>query len=106
MHMNDYQEETAKTAVYPKETALGYLTLGLVNESGEVAGKVKKFLRGDYGLTTLRDEIEAECGDTLWYMAQLLGLLGIPMHDAAQNNLKKLADRQSRGKLTGNGDKR
>lgn len=108
MHMNDYQEETAKTAVYPKEKALEYLALGLVNEAGEVAGKVKKFLRGDDSVDpeTLREQIEAESGDVLWYLAQLCKLMGIPLHNVAKGNLEKLKDRQKRGQLKGNGDKR
>jgi len=107
MNMNEYQERAAKTAVYPKDKALEYLALGLVSEAGEVAGKVKKYLRGDdVTFGELRDQLEAECGDVIWYLAQLNYLMGVPLGDVAQGNLQKLADRQSRGKLTGNGDKR
>lgn len=107
MKLNEYQEKTAKTAVYPQDSALEYLALGLVNEAGEVAGKIKKYLRGDgvcFG--ELREQIEAESGDVLWYLAQLNDLMGVPLFDVAQSNLDKLNDRQKRGKLTGNGDKR
>ena len=107
MNMNEYQERAAKTAVYPKDKALEYLALGLVSEAGEVAGKVKKYLRGDdVTFGELRDQLEAECGDVIWYLAQLNDLMGVPLGDTAQTNLQKLTDRKARGKLTGNGDNR
>jgi len=107
MNMNEYQERAAKTAVYPKDKALEYLALGLVSEAGEVAGKVKKYLRGDdVTFGELRDQLEAECGDVIWYLAQLNDLMGVPLGDIAQTNLQKLTDRKARGKLTGNGDNR
>jgi NTP pyrophosphatase (non-canonical NTP hydrolase) len=107
MNMNEYQERAAKTAVYPKDKALEYLALGLVSEAGEVAGKVKKYLRGDdVTFGELRNQLEAECGDVIWYLAQLNDLMGVPLGDVAQTNLQKLTDRKARGKLTGNGDKR
>ena len=42
MDMNEYQEFTRTTAVYPKHSAVAYLGLGLAGEAGEVADKVKK----------------------------------------------------------------
>ena len=46
MNFNDYQQKSRTTAKYP---AIGhpviYPTLGLVNEAGEVAGKIKKVFR-------------------------------------------------------------
>ena len=52
MDLKKYQEWTLTTAVYPdagkntfNETL--YLVLGLSSEAGEVAGKIKKIIRGD-----------------------------------------------------------
>ena len=43
MNFNDYQREARKTAAYPPiGHGVIYPTLGLVNEAGEVAGKIKK----------------------------------------------------------------
>ena len=42
---NEYQEKCKSTAIYPKRDAIAYLSLGLVSEAGEVAGKVKKHIR-------------------------------------------------------------
>jgi len=44
---DEYQDWTDSTAIYPEDKALEYVALGLVNEAGEFAGKVKKILRGD-----------------------------------------------------------
>ena len=38
MQLEAYQKLTRETAIYPKEQALVYLTLGLTSEAGEVAG--------------------------------------------------------------------
>ena len=40
-----YQEQAGSTAIFPKEKATEYLTLGLTGEAGEIANKVKKFIR-------------------------------------------------------------
>lgn len=105
MNMTEYQDKTGTTAVYPKEKALEYLALGLVSEAGEVAGKVKKFLRGDYDVVP-RDDLEKEMGDVLWYLAQLCALLGLDLGDVAQINLDKLQARQQSNTLQGDGDNR
>ena len=50
MDFNDYQQKSRKTAAYPAiGHAVIYPTLGLVNEAGEVAGKVKKVFRDKEG---------------------------------------------------------
>lgn len=107
MHLNDYQAEAHATAVYPANVALPYLALGLANEAGEVAGKIKKLLRGDdpewaNHVPAIRDEL----GDVLWYLAVLAEDLGISLEVVAQRNLEKLRDRKARGVLKGNGDNR
>src|SRR5215216_2485018 len=74
MDFNDYQIKSRKTAGYP---AIGhtviYPTLGLVNEAGEVAGKIKKVFRDKDGEISeeTRQALKAELGDVLWYIAQV-----------------------------------
>jgi NTP pyrophosphatase (non-canonical NTP hydrolase) len=106
--LNYYQNEALKTALYPKHRALEYTTLGLVSEAGEVAGKVKKILRGDPG--TLTDDyfskIADELGDVLWYVATLADALHLTLDDVAERNLVKLKQRQTNGTIKGSGDTR
>ena len=109
MNFNDYQTKSRKTARYP---AIGhpviYPVLGLVNEAGEVAGKIKKVFRDKGGEINdeMRDALKAELGDVLWYVAQLCTELGLSLDEVAEHNLAKLYDRLERGKIRGDGDDR
>lgn len=101
--VDEYQEWTKTTAVYPPEKALDYLTLGLNSESGEIAGKVKKIIRDE---TDLSLEIISEIGDCLWYIAQLASFFGIPLSKVFEENRKKLEKRKLENKIHGSGDNR
>jgi NTP pyrophosphatase (non-canonical NTP hydrolase) len=109
MNFTEYQTKSRATAKYP---AIGhgviYPTLGLVNEAGEVAGKIKKVFRdkgGEISAET-REALKAELGDVLWYLAQTCTELDISLDEVAESNLTKLLDRQARGKIHGDGDNR
>lgn len=107
MNLNDYQSQAEKFAVFPEKHALTYPTLGLANEAGEFAGKVKKILRGDYGNLPEHDEmLAAELGDVLWYLAACASAIGYDLEEIAVANLAKLEDRQNRGVIKGSGDTR
>lgn len=121
MQLDAYQTLARETAVYPKESALEYLSLGLAAEAGEVADKVAKLYRGDKkpaGLKPMeylnetveghiaREQLVDELGDVLWFVAQLSDLLGSDLNRVALKNLKKLNDRQKQGTLKGSGDNR
>jgi NTP pyrophosphatase (non-canonical NTP hydrolase) len=109
MNFTDYQTKSRVTAKYP---AIGhgviYPTLGLVNEAGEVAGKIKKIFRDKDGVIgeAEREALKAELGDVLWYLAQTCTELEISLEEVAESNLAKLLDRQARGKIQGDGDTR
>jgi NTP pyrophosphatase (non-canonical NTP hydrolase) len=109
MNFTDYQTKSRATAKYPAiGHAIIYPTLGLVNEAGEVAGKVKKVFRdkgGEISAET-REALKGELGDVLWYLAQTCTELGISLDEVAESNLTKLLDRQARGKIQGDGDNR
>ena len=68
-----YQQVAKQTAIYPREQAIIYPTLGLTGEAGEVANKVKKIIRDDGNKINegLVQEISAEIGDCLWYISIL-----------------------------------
>lgn len=108
MNFNEYQFQSSKTAKYPEERAIEYLTLGLASEAGEVAGKVKKVIRDDSSNLSdeKRQQIGSELGDVLWYISQLALELNISLESIAVSNIAKLSDRNSRGAIGGSGDNR
>lgn len=99
-----YQRLSALTAIYPKEKGIEYTTLGLVGEAGEIANKVKKFLRGDGELD--KQALLHELGDVLWYVSQLSKEMGINLSDVAISNVKKLQTRMIKCNIMGDGDNR
>jgi len=109
MDFNEYQTKSRKTAGYP---AIGhpviYPTLGLANEAGEVAGKVKKVFRDKEGQISeeTREALKAELGDVLWYLAQVATELNLSLDEIAEYNIEKLYSRLERGKIQGEGDDR
>ena len=103
-----YQKVALTTAIYPREQAIIYPTLGLTGEAGEVANKVKKIIRdgSDSKDEKLVSEIKAEIGDCLWYISVLADDIGCKLSDIANANLLKLANRKEKGTIHGSGDKR
>lgn len=105
---SSYQLASKDFAIYPPQSAIEYLTLGLASEAGEVAGKVKKVLRdkkGDFTATDV-EAIGSELGDVIWYASQLATELGLNLEQIATENIQKLCDRKNRDVLGGSGDKR
>ena len=103
-----YQKVAKTTAIYPREQAIIYPTLGLTGEAGEVANKVKKIYRDGTNKINqdLYQEISSEIGDCLWYVAVLADDIGCKLSDIANNNLIKLENRKKNGTLHGSGDQR
>ena len=112
MTFKDYQKlakRTMKKGNNSKKEIIVRMTLGLVGESGEVAEKVKKWMRGDIPFSILRNKIANELGDVLWYLSILCSAkygFNLDLDSIAEENIKKLQDRQKRNKLKGNGDNR
>ena len=109
--LDDYQKRARKTVIYPRNQKIVYPALGLAGEAGEVCEKVKKYLRGDSNdeydaVDILKDGIEKELGDVLWYIANLATDLGLSLDVIAAKNLDKLRDRKRRNVLHGDGDDR
>ena len=103
-----YQKVALTTAIYPREQAIIYPTLGLTGEAGEVANKVKKIIRdgSDSKDEKLVSEIKSEIVDCLWYIAVLANDFNIKLSDIASANIEKLATRKSKGTIHGSGDNR
>lgn len=109
LDMFDYQEQALSTAIYPNRGSnVIYPTLGLAGEAGEMCNKIKKIFRDHGGVLTHRreQELAAELGDVLWYVAVLASELGFTLQAVARLNLTKLESRAARGTLQGSGDQR
>ncbi|MFN0069927.1 MAG: nucleoside triphosphate pyrophosphohydrolase family protein [Chloroflexota bacterium] len=105
----EYQHESRKTwNLVETDHPIVYPTLGLVNEAGEVAGKIKKIFRDKGGQISEddREALKLELGDVLWYMAQICTELDITLDDVAQANIEKLQSRYERNTIHGDGDHR
>ena len=106
---NAYQTESRKTwGIVPMNHPIVYPTMGLVNEAGEVAGKIKKIFRDKKGQITEEDRqsLKKELGDVLWYLTQICTELDLTLEEVAEANITKLFSRLERGKLRGDGDNR
>lgn len=51
-----------------KVESLDYIKLGIIEESGEIAGKIKRLYRGDYTEEVFREQMAKELGDLTWYI--------------------------------------
>ena len=106
---NDYQRESRKTwNLIHTDHAIVYPTLGLTNEAGEVAGKVKKIFRDKGGKISDadREALKQELGDVLWYLTQICTELDITLQEVAETNIEKLFSRLERDQIRGDGDHR
>lgn len=108
MTIKEYQSETKKTAIYPENNAINYLTLGLVSEAGEFAGKIKKVIRDNHGIISdsKKTELGFELGDICWYISQMANELDMDLETILSKNIAKLNDRKERNVLGGSGDNR
>ena len=107
MNLLDYQKWTLTTAIYPdagkktfNETL--YLVLGLSSEAGEVAGKLKKIVRGD---KIDPETYVSELSDVLWYLTRAVDAVGITLEDLADLNYAKLETRKKEGTIQGEDQK-
>jgi NTP pyrophosphatase (non-canonical NTP hydrolase) len=119
--LNEYQEK-AMTTCLPTSKNWSYMFLNLVGEVGEFSSKVAKHIRKEKayidvnhlitecGCSCMSDEeikdLQKEVGDVLWQLSGLCSVMGWSLNDIAQQNLDKLASRQQRNVIEGNGDNR
>ncbi len=104
-----YQLESRKTwNLIHMDHPIVYPTMGLLNEAGEVAGKIKKIFRDKNGKIGEEDRLalKSELGDVLWYLTQIATELGLTLEEVAEANLAKLFDRLERDRIQGDGDER
>lgn len=106
MTFDEYQAFTRTTAIYPEDKALAYLTAGLAEEAGEVAGKYKKSIRDGWTHERFQNEVLPELGDVLWYLARYADDAGFNLSEVMEHNVAKLTSRKERNTLQGSGDAR
>ncbi len=110
MNFNSYQEFVKEMKRYPENMRVIYPTLGLTGEAGEIAEKVKKWVRDeDYANGMSKERRQAlllELGDPLWYIAALSDDLGFTLQEVVAANVEKLTSRKDRGVIHGSGDNR
>lgn len=102
MDFREYQKKSRETAMYPDAgNNIMYPTLELAGEAGEVANKVKKIFRdgGEHAVDEMRDKIEDELGDLLWYAAQLATEMDLELDVVAEKNITKILKRKADGTL-------
>lgn len=106
---NQYQDFVIGMKRYPTNYSVIYPALGLAGEAGEVAEKVKKWVRDEGGeIMSLerKEAIALELGDPLWYIGALADDLGMTLQEIVDINVAKLSSRSARGVIHGDGDNR
>ena len=112
--INEYQEFTGTTAVYPdagtgNPVEFMYIATGLAGEAGKVANLAKKLYRDnltDIQKSDILLDMMGELGDAQWYGFRLCQVSGVLMEDVLLENRRKLEDRKERDVLHGRGSHR
>jgi len=103
-HLTEYQHAALqfRLPTYSPEAAV----MGLLAESGEVAGIFQKLLRGDFDADVAATKLHKELGDVLWHVAAIAHDNGWHLDEIANSNIEKLTSRQLRNVIAGSGDDR
>jgi NTP pyrophosphatase (non-canonical NTP hydrolase) len=101
---DEYSEWVERKIITSPEDRLTENTLGLCEEAGEVAGKIKKRIRDNKKVSP--EDILAELGDVLFYTTAIANYYEFNLTDIIKLNMLKLDGREARGTLKGSGDNR
>jgi hypothetical protein len=91
MTFAEYQQK-ALTTSSRSPLRLMYAIMGLAAQAGKLCSLHRRAYRdhGDIRQETLM-EMEKHCGDALWYLTEILSVLGLDLDDAARLNLDRIA---------------
>lgn len=122
--LNEYQRRAMTTCLENCENDM-YMMFMLVEEIGELFGKVSKAIRKGYceiecneielygyhshmefkdEIKSFFDQLKGEAGDILWGLAGLCNQFGWSLEEVAQYNLDKLAKRKEQGTIVNHTD--
>jgi NTP pyrophosphatase (non-canonical NTP hydrolase) len=93
--IDEYQQETLRTAGNSGPDRLTVTALGLTGEAGEFAEIIKKHKFHDHVLD--KDKALKELGDVQWYLAVAAHELGFKMSELLEQNVLKLRARYPQG---------
>ena len=96
MEFREYQalaRRTQNKELMPVERRLHALH-GMSAEVGEIHSIYQKFYQGH---PIKNDELKAELGDLMWFIAELCDVIGADMDEVAEKNIAKLKDRYPEG---------
>ena len=99
---DEYSRWVERKIITEPRDRLNENVLGLCEEAGEVAGKIKKRIRDDTKVSP--EDILLELGDVLFYTTALANYYGFNLTTTIISNMHKLDGREARGTLRGSGD--
>ena len=103
-NFDDYSKWVEDKIITNPQDRLNENVLGLCEEAGEVAGKIKKRIRDKLKVTP--ESIIGELGDVLFYTTALANYYNANLTHVMLQNMMKLNGREARGTLKGSGDNR
>ena len=103
-NFDDYSKWVEDKIITDPQYRLNENVLGLCEEAGEVAGKIKKRIRDKLKVTP--EAIVDELGDVLFYTTALANYYNANLTYVMLQNMRKLNSREDRGTLKGSGDNR
>jgi NTP pyrophosphatase (non-canonical NTP hydrolase) len=111
MTFDEYQKAALTTALKSYDDPIlqnSIWVMGIAGEAGEIVEKWKKavaYRQGKFSDEEFED-FKKEFADVIWYIAVLANSLGLSLDEIMQQNIQKLADRQKRNAIKGQGDNR
>lgn len=96
MELNKYQEYAQRTSSTIRQNdKIINGCMGLNGEAGECIDIIKKYMFQGHPLDT--EKLIDECGDVLWYIAELAAGIGMTLNEIAVHNIDKLRKRYPNG---------